>query len=176
MSELVEKLVVQGKIFYIYYVLAFLFFVMFVISLKNYKKDRDRIKSFVDRCASCKAVVIHPVVMEFSNKQLAKDGVNVIASMAGIPNVKETSNKTVRTKVKYMVDGKTIETEIQRCSGIRHPKVGSEIDIFYDPQLPQHAFGEDMRKFLLKGPLNQCIEMSAFSLLLFVLGLLFQIS
>ncbi len=157
--------------------IAILFAVMGCFSLKEYRERHDRIKSFVDRCVSCKAVVIRPVVMEFTYGGLAKECINVIAAMADVPiSVDSSSKNTVRTQVKYTVDGKDIDTVITRRSGIRHPKAGTEIDIFYDPKLPQHAFCEDMRKVLLNRELHQCAGNFGFSFLMFLVGLAFHIS
>ncbi len=172
------------EVFYMFYDYWYLLFYAIALvcvypawlSLKDYKRQKERINHFVGRCISCKAEVIRPVVMEFNYRDLVKSGTEVMAQMAGLPLNLSPTKDTVNTLVRYTVNGKTIETMIKRRSDIRHPKIGAEIDIFYDPELPQHAFAEDMRKQLLLNPLKECVGGVCGILFGIVAGLLYQIS
>lgn len=143
---------------FIFYGLALLFAVFSIWELRDYRRESERVRVFIERCVSCKAEVVRPVVMDFSYRQAAKSAADVAADLAGIPLNFNAPKNYVKTMVRYTADGRTIETVIKRRSGFRHPKVGTEIAIFYDPLLPQHAFGEDMRKRMLREPLKKCIE------------------
>lgn len=154
--------------------IALLYIGLTILSVINYRNTHSRKLRFVNRCKTCYAEVLEPVVLnnDEMKKQIVQSAAGLAFGMAGFHAHFGTLKSSVQSKVLYYVDDKKIITVIQRKAGLRHPKPGDMISIFYDPELPEHAFAQDMKSVMLDEPLTECI---IYGIVAFVMLLTFLI-
>lgn len=151
-------------------VTALIFVVVTVFSVMDYRSKHGSKVRFVSRCKDCFAEVLEPVVLDDAEikKQIIQSAAGLASGLAGINAHFGTLKSSVRCKVLYYVEDRKIITVIERKSGLRHPKPGDMIPIFYDPELPEHAFANDMKSVMLHEPLTECIVYGAAAIVLAV--------
>ncbi len=161
---------------FIFYGAALVFAALSAYELKNYRKEHVSTKKFIDRCISCKAEVIRPVVMDFNYRELVKSAADIAENLDFIPISFHQTSECVNTEVRYIANGRTIETIIKRRASVQHPKVGSQISILYDPLLPQHGFSEDIKQLIMNRQLKSCITNIILMFLFLLCGIFWHLS
>ena len=53
------------------WIASIIWFIVMILSVKDYKKKNDYTKSLVNKCVECTATIIQPVVMDISTKDTA---------------------------------------------------------------------------------------------------------
>lgn len=144
--------------------------IVMILSVKDYKKKNDYTKSLVNKCVECTATIIQPVVMDISTKDTAIS--LAVAVFSGFQLIPVKNSDYTTSEVLFHVDGKKIQTFIIRRTSFRMPKFGDEIEICYDPDIPERAFAKNIKKIILNKPLKECI-FSVVITVVFVLSAVF---
>lgn len=124
---------------YIYYItgiLAVVYAFITFMAIREYINKKDDMKKLTERCVSCVAEIINPVVSMRTSK---------------------IEGTVIYNEVEYFVDGVKINSVVYIIEPMRIFKKGDMIDIYYDPENPCHAFDKDMKDILIGKPFRQCI-------------------
>lgn len=137
-----------------------------ILSIMDYKKKSDYTKNLVNKCVECTATIIQPVSTKDTAISLA------LAVFSEFQIIWSQLSDYTTSEVLFHVDGKKIQTFIIRRTSFRMPKFGDEIEICYDPDIPERAFAKNIKKIILSKPLKECIY-SVVITIVFVLSAVF---
>ncbi|MDE6671140.1 MAG: hypothetical protein K2K16_02990 [Ruminococcus sp.] len=120
--------------------------IILIFNIKNYKKERVYIENLVNKCTECTATIIKPVVLKNFAQSVASD------VFSGFKIRKVRYNEYYTSQVLFHINDKEMQTFILRKKSFRMPEYGDEIEICYDPDIPERAFAENMKEVMLNKP------------------------